>query len=591
MKKNNGTATLVTWTAVVLLAFGGTRVQANSWMRSGNTITDENGWVLKVAGVTGGLSLIGDAVQTKGTPSDVLDLSGAVSDGSNILQIADLAFRSSSAGTLRSVTLPNTLVTIGATVFGGQTSLTNVTPLLPATVKTIGNSAFDGIPIGGVLDISSVTNLGTIVFRNTSITSAVCGADLKTLPDRAFESCKSLRSAQLPSSLATLGINVFNGCTNLFTLTPFLPATVTAVGNSAFQSVPAPQALDLSSVTSLGNYVFRSAGLTSVVFSANLTLIDQYNFNSCKSLRSVQLPANLLTLGQNAFSACTNLYELQLPPTLVTINASALASCSRLTNVSPLLSATVTAVGDSAFSGTPLGGAMDLSSVTNLGQQAFRTASGLTSVVFSAQLVTIPFYAFEGCSGLSSAQLPVKLGTVGERAFSGCSSLTSLSPALPSTVTSIYAIAFSGVPYSNRIELLNPGYRVVNGQLFGSSKVSEWAFGVGVTNVADYAFDGTPGPCDFYFHGTAPTFKGNIIRGAAAYKCRFFAPRNDAGWDGFISTYVTPLTTAETNTYVATWPDAPLPVGGWTPTSCTRQFVVLWSPSQNANKGTVILIR
>lgn len=480
MKKNNGTASLVKWTVMGLLAGVASFVQANTWTRSGSMIYDANGWTVTVAAVTGGLSLPADAVVAKGTPSGVLDLSGTISDGSTIIQFADNALRTTKAGTLYSVTLPTTLVNIGVTVFSGQASLTNVTPLLPSTVKTIGNNAFDGIPIGGAMDLSAVTNLGTIVFRSTSITSVVCNANLKTLSDRAFETCKSLLSAQLPSSLETIGINVFNGCTNLSVVSPMLPTTVKTVG-------------------------------------------------------------------------------------------------------------------DLAFSGVPMTGALDLSSVTNLGQQAYRTVSGITSVVFNAQLKTIPYYAFEACKRLYSAQLPANLQTLGDHAFSSCTNLYALSPALPNTVTSIVGNAFSGVPYSGRFEVLNSGYRVVNGQIFGTAtRVSQFVFGTGVTNVADYAFDHLAMGSlsyDIYFYGTAPTFGANIIRSTVAYNTRFFVPSGDAGWGTFIAANVTAPTFSETTNYTAKWPGATLPVGGWTPTSCTRQYVVQWTPPGSVPRGTVVLFR
>ena len=171
------------------------------WTRTGNTITDENGWALNVSAKTingvAGISLNTDCVATKGTPADMLDLSGAVSDGSVIVEIGDYALRTSKAGTLTHVTLPDGVIRIGANAFQSQTSLTTITPFLPSSVKTLGSRAFSSLTaLQGDLDMSSVTDVGTgdSLFRSTKITSVVLGSGLKTLISHAFADCSVLGS-------------------------------------------------------------------------------------------------------------------------------------------------------------------------------------------------------------------------------------------------------------------------------------------------------------------------------------------------------------------------------------------------------------
>lgn len=282
------TNTMKIWMVALALFLGfGSQAWAD-WTRSGNTITDANGWVLKVEAKTingiVGLSLPTDAVTTKGTPTGVLNLSGTISDGTTIVQIDDSGLRLSSAGTLYSVTLPSTVIRIGGSAFSGQTSLTNVTPLLPPSVKLLGNRAFNGTKVGGALDLSSVTNIGSgdSDFRYTSVTSAVFNAQIATINGYFFESCKSLRSVQFPSALTTIGINAFSGCTNLYELSPALPATVASIGSISFSSVPYTGRVDILSpgYTKVETQFWTSGKVSAFVFGVGLTNVSDYAFDA-----------------------------------------------------------------------------------------------------------------------------------------------------------------------------------------------------------------------------------------------------------------------------------------------------------------------
>ena len=81
-------------------------------------------------------------------------------------------------------------------------------------------------------------------------------------------------------------------------------------------------------------------------------------------------------------------------------------------------------------------------SVTSIGNEAFRSCSGLTSVTIGNSVTSIGILAFYGCSGLTSVTIPNSVTSIGSNAFSGCSGLTSVT--IPNSVTSIEYDAFWG---------------------------------------------------------------------------------------------------------------------------------------------------
>lgn len=80
-------------------------------------------------------------------------------------------------------------------------------------------------------------------------------------------------------------------------------------------------------------------------------------------------------------------------------------------------------------------------SVTSIGEQAFREASGLASVVIGSGVTSIGNYAFAG-TAITLVTIPASVTSIGNHAFQG-TGLTSVT--IPASVVSIDYQAFGSI--------------------------------------------------------------------------------------------------------------------------------------------------
>ena len=124
---------------------------------------------------------------------------------------------------------------------------------------------------------------------------------------------------------------------------------------------------------------------------------------------------------------------------VTSIGNSAFKSCTGLTSIT--IGNSVTSIGKEAFAGcSSLTSVTIGNSVTRIGESAFDGCSGLTSVTIPNSVTSIGGNTFAGCSGLTSVTIPNSVTSIGNYAFQYCSSLTSVT--IPKSVTSIGKYAF-----------------------------------------------------------------------------------------------------------------------------------------------------
>lgn len=290
--------------------------------------------------------------------------------------IKDYAFSRS----LSSISLPESLTSIGSNAFYGCYSLT----LVDVSSENANFSSLDGVLFTKDRSILILYPAGK---KSTLYTIP---KEVTAIADNAFYSCSSLSSVILPEGLTSIGDNAFEGCFSLSSIS--LPKSLESIGN-VFGGCYALMSIDVASdnpfFSSYDGILFTKdqsslirypAGKQTSSYSVpeSVTIIYDGAFNSCSSLTSIVLPDGLTTIGIGAFSACVLLSSIILPDGLTDINHFMFRDCKSL--VSVILPCNLKIIGDHVFSG----------------------CYNLSSITFPEGLITIGYNAFYNCSSLSS---------------------------------------------------------------------------------------------------------------------------------------------------------------------------------------------
>ena len=159
----------------------------------------------------------------------------------------------------------------------------------------------------------SVTSIGDRAFDGCSaLTTLSLGEKIKTIGNYAFLDCTSLTDVTIPQSVTSIGYSAFEGCTDLNPLTINGP---TLIGSRAFAGCTSLTSLTLcADIQTIGNFAFdNNTSLETVTLPENLTSIGEYAFANCTNLKSITIPKNVKTIKSNTFKDCSILEYIILP--------------------------------------------------------------------------------------------------------------------------------------------------------------------------------------------------------------------------------------------------------------------------------------
>ena len=276
---------------------------------------------------------------------------------------------------LTSISIPNSMTSIGAYSFRGCSSLTSIT--IPNSMTYIGWGSFQSSGLTSVTIGNGVTYIGGEAFDNCSELTNVI-VKMKTpvdIFDNTFSNRKNA-SLHVPSGCKTayMAANYWkefkeiveevdaNGiCGNNLTWT-YVEATgtLTISGSGTmydYYSSGAPwysyrknlkTAVIEDGVTSIGENAFWDcSGLTSVTIPNSVTSIKGYAFSRCSGLTSVTIPNSVTSIKGYAFSRCSGLTSITIPNSVTSIGLGAFSFCSCLTSIT--IPNSVTSIGSDAF--------------------------------------------------------------------------------------------------------------------------------------------------------------------------------------------------------------------------------------------------
>jgi hypothetical protein len=200
---------------------------------------------------------------------------------------------------LTSVTIPESVTSIGSRAFYDCTNLTAI------TVDAL-NAVYSSLD--GVLFNKS---------RTTLIEYPAGGAGSYTIPnsvisigDDAFDDCTRLTNLTIPNSVTSIGGWAFSLCTNL---------TSARIGNS---------------VVSIGDWAFNyCTNLTNLTIPNSVASIGEWAFAYCYSLTSVTIPNSVTSIEGDTFAWCTSVTNVTIGNSVTNIGNYAFQDCTSLTGV------------------------------------------------------------------------------------------------------------------------------------------------------------------------------------------------------------------------------------------------------------------
>ena len=189
---------------------------------------------------------------------------------------------------------------IAANAFSNNTRITSIT--IPETVRTIGSNSFAGC-----------TNLKTVVLPEY----------LDRIEDSAFYNCRMLREIEIPNTVSYIGSQAFYYCNSLQQIN--IPTNITTIYQATFfQCYNLKEVVIPSNVRNIQPEAFYGCtSLEKLTLNEGLVSISSGAFYNCYNLVEIELPTTVNNLTNSAFYRCTNLQTVVIKsPNIVNISSN-----------------------------------------------------------------------------------------------------------------------------------------------------------------------------------------------------------------------------------------------------------------------------
>ncbi|MBR5778006.1 MAG: leucine-rich repeat domain-containing protein [Bacteroidales bacterium] len=495
-----------------------------------------------------------------GSPWGALSVNGYI-EGDFVYADSTKTVLKAYIGTSTSVTIPNSVTSIGDDAFRDWSSFTSIT--IGNNVTSIGENAFyncRGLTtlnfnaincsdfIAGyygycpfALSPISTINIGDSVQHipdffasyNGSLTSVTIGNSVTSIGRYAFNYCTGLTSVTIPNSITSIREEAFGACSSLTTLNfnaincdfsfsshsnhPFIDCRISTINiGDSVQYIPASFAYDFNylvnltignNVSSIGNSAFYSCGgLDSIIIPNSVTSIGNSAFEECRGVTSITIGNNVTSIERYAF--WTNKYSGNLTLNFNAINCNDFPSPIMESEPFKISDITSINIGDSVRY-IPAYFAYNRS-----------TESNLSEIIIPNNVISIGGYAFYNCSSITSVSIGNSVTSIGNSAFKNCTSLTTLNFNAINSGDSFWyedQDPFSGCPI-NRINIGDSVQRIPAYFAYWLRNITIITIGKNVTTIGNGAFSAYYNIYDHRFSVISkainpPNLEGSIFSG------------------------------------------------------------------------------
>ena len=196
------------------------------------------------------------------------------------------------------------------------------------------------------------------------------------------------------------------------------------------------------------------SSIKTVIINSGVTSIGEFAFYRCAKMNSVTIPTSVTSIGTDAFLACSMLTSITIPNSVTSIGGGFAGGCTKLTTIivaedNPSFCSVNGVVFNTSmtklvsFPGGKSGHYDIPTSVTTIGQHAFKDCQNMTSVTIPNSVTSVGKGAFTSCKGLTSIEIPNSITNIPVNTFNRCTSVKYIT--LPSNLTYIGITGFAGL--------------------------------------------------------------------------------------------------------------------------------------------------